>query len=153
MSMLKAMMMANRGGDTTDYKALWVARLSGTLSGEVIIPPEVTALANQALVYNLSITSIKTTATQQVGESIVTTSTRLSLVDLCADTTKIGWHAFYTIVGSLTVVCRATTPPTLFADAFGSTLTAIQVPSASVSAYKAAANWSNYASIITAIDE
>ena len=146
-------MMANRGGDTTDYKALWVARLSGTLSGEVIIPAEVTTLANQALAYNTSITSIKTIATQRVGESIVTNSTQLSLVDLCADTTNIGWRAFNTTVGSLTVVCRATTPPTINAQTFGSSLTAIQVPSASVSTYKAAANWSNYASIITAIDE
>ena len=147
------MMMANRGGDTTDYKALWVARLSGTLSGEVVIPAEVTTLVNKALELNTSITSIKTIATQRVGEAIVTATTRLSLVDLCADTTSIGWHAFYTSAGSLTVVCRATTPPTLNASAFGSSLTAIQVPSASVSAYKAAANWSNYASIITAIDE
>lgn len=148
------MMMAGRGGDTTDYKALWVARLSGTLSGEVIIPPEVTKLVNQALYWNFEITSIKTIATREIGESIIRDYTNLSLVDLCADTTKIGWHAFFTSRGSQTVVCRATTPPTILsAPAFGSSLTAIQVPSASVSAYKAAANWSNYASIITAIDE
>ena len=148
----RAAMMQSRG-DTTDYKALWVARLSGTLSGEVIIPAGVTKLVNNALSYNPGITSIKTIETQQIGESIIVTGTRLALVDLCADTTYIAWHAFYTTYGSgITLICRATTPPVLSNQAFYN-LVSIQVPAESVDTYKAASSWSNYSSIITAIQE
>lgn len=145
-------MMQSRG-DNTDYKALWTARLSGTLSGEVIIPAEVTYLVGAAFSNCTSITSIKTIATQTIGESIFTPSTMLTLIDLCADTLAIKWHSFNTTVGSVTLICRATTPPSLNAQAFGSNLVSIQVPAESVDTYKAATNWSNYASIITAIQE
>ena len=149
----RAAMMQSRG-DTTDYKALWVARLSGTLSGEVIIPAEVTNLVNNALSSNTGITSIKTIETQQIGESVIINGTRLALVDLCADTTNIGWHAFYTNYGSgITLICRATTPPSISSQSFSNNLVSIQVPAESVAAYKAASNWSNYSSIITAIQE
>ena len=148
----RAAMMQSRG-DTTDYKALWIARLSGTLSGEVIIPAEVTSLVNNAFMYCTRITSIKTIATQVIGEALLSPNTSISLIDLCADTTNIKWHSFYTTVGSVTLICRATTPPSLNAQSFGSNLVSIQVPAESVAAYKAATPWSNYASIITAIQE
>ena len=148
----RASMMQSRG-DTTDYKALWVARLSGTLSGEVIIPAEVTNIVNNAFMYCTSITSIKTIATQTIGETILSANTSISLIDLCADTTNIKWRAFYTTTGSITLICRATTPPSLNAISFGSNLVSIRVPAESVDTYKAATTWSNYASIITAIQE
>lgn len=137
-------------GDTTDYKALWIARLKGTLSGEVIIPEEVTSLVNQALSYNVGITSLKTIATSVIGESIFNNTTHLTVVDLCSTTTRIGWHAFTTVD---VFICRATTPPTISSAAFLSAPSSIKVPASSVDAYKAASNWSTYASIITAIDE
>lgn len=148
----RASMMQSRG-DTTDYKALWIARLSGTLSGEVIIPAEVTNIVNNAFMYCTSITSIKTIATQTIGESLLSANTGISLIDLCADTTNIKWHSFYTTTGSITLICRAATPPSLNAQSFGSNLVSIQVPAESVDTYKAASNWSSYASIITAIQE
>lgn len=148
----RAAMMQSRG-DTTDYKALWTARLSGTLRGDIIIPGEVTSLVNNAFIYCTGITSIKTIATRTIGENIFSQNTRLTLIDLCANTTNIKWHAFYTTTGSITLICRATTPPSLHALSFASNLVSIQVPAESVDAYKAASNWSSYASIITAIDE
>jgi hypothetical protein len=139
-----------QGGDTTDYKALWIARLSGTLSGEIVIPEEVTSLVNQAFLNLPNITAFKTLATQDVGESIFTLSVTLTTCDLCSATTRIRWRAFPNIN---TLICRATTPPTLANGAFYTSPMVIKVPSASVNAYKTASNWSTYASIITAIDE
>lgn len=139
-----------QGGDTTDYKALWIARLSGTLSGEIVIPEEVTTLVNQALAYNVGITSLKTIATSVINESIFNNTTHLTLVDLCSATTRIGWRAFTAVD---TLICRAITPPTISSQAFISAPLSIKVPSGSVNAYKTASNWSTYASIITAIDE
>lgn len=139
-----------QGRDTTDYKALWIARLSGTLSGEIVIPEEVTSLVNQAFVYNVNITSLKTIATSVIGESIFNNTTHLTVVDLCSATTKIGWHAFTSVD---TFICRATTPPNLNSAAFLSAPGSIKVPASSVNAYKTASNWSSYASIITGIDE
>lgn len=52
-------------------------------------------------------------------------------------------------------VCRATIPPTLSANAISGTSSslAIYVPDASVDAYKAASNWSNFASQIRPLSE
>ena len=144
----RASMMQSRG-DTTDYKALWIARLSGTLSGEVVIPEEVTSLINEAFAYNTGITSLKTIATRVIGESLFTNA-RLTEVDLCSATTRIGWRAFTKVD---TFICRATTPPTISNPVFSSAPSIIKVPASSVEAYKAATNWSTYASIITAIEE
>lgn len=54
-----------------------------------------------------------------------------------------------------TVICRATSAPTLGANAFYgcSNLKNIYVPSSSVDTYKAANNWANYAAIINPIPE
>lgn len=142
--------MGARSGDTTDYKALWIARLSGTLSGEIVIPEEVTNLVNNAFLQNPNITAFKTLATQDIGENIFTLSVTLTTCDLCSATTRIRWRAF---PNTNTLICRATTPPTLANDAFYTSPTVIKVPSASVNAYKSANGWSAYASIITAIDE
>ena len=45
------------------------------------------------------------------------------------------------------------TPPTLGANAFNNTTCKIYVPDASVSAYKAATNWSTYASRIFSLTQ
>ena len=74
--------------------------------------------------------------------------------------TEISNYAFYvayntgsTLTAKITI--KATTPPTLGTNAFykGDTtfITAIYVPRESVNAYKTAANWSNYASVIQPI--
>lgn len=67
--------------------------------------------------------------------------------------TSIGNGAFYDCTGLTSITVEAITPPTLGTDAFlnDTNLTHIYVPSASVSAYQAATNWSSYASIISAI--
>lgn len=78
---------------------------------------------------------------------VVTTATIPSSV------TTIGARFFRGAAYLTTLICEATTPPTLDTSYTlqGTSLTAIKVPSASVDAYKAASGWSTWASLITAI--
>lgn len=75
----------------------------------------------------------------------------LGHVDIPASVTSIAAGAFGSCRSLMEVHCRPTTPPTLAnVSAFNDLHpdVKIYVPSASVSAYKAASNWSTYASII-----
>lgn len=69
--------------------------------------------------------------------------------------TSIGQNAFAHCRAMTELVVLATTPPTLGNNALNGTtaLASIYVPDASVEAYKAATNWSTYASIIKPISE
>ena len=91
----------------------------------------------------------------RVDESFCITCRALIKATIRSQCTQINWNAFAQCSSLTTIVCEATTPPTLNANALTGTsaLTAIYVPDASVSAYKAANNWSTYASIIKGISE
>lgn len=66
---------------------------------------------------------------------------------------SIGKSAFYYCTALTSVTVQSTTPPTLGSSAFSGTSEnlVIYVPADSVDTYKAATNWSNYASKIQAI--
>jgi len=78
----------------------------------------------------------------------------LTSITLPASLTSIGYRAFRYCRSLKTVTCLAATPPGLDTYAFEDcdALTAIQVPAASVDAYQAASEWSNYADKIVAIE-
>lgn len=65
--------------------------------------------------------------------------------------TNIGTSAFASNTALTSVTIYATTPPTLGFTVFHNSTCPIYVPSASVNAYKAATNWSDYSSRIQAI--
>lgn len=83
----------------------------------------------------------------------------LTALTLPGSLTGIGWYICENCTSLTSVTCLATTPPTMMKD--GSypydqfknctSLANIYVPAESVEAYKAAAGWSIYANIITAI--
>ena len=77
----------------------------------------------------------------------------LTSVTIPDSVTNIGGYAFYGCTGLTSITVEATTPPSLEnAVVFDSTNNCpIYVPAASVDAYKAATNWSTYASRIQAI--
>lgn len=76
----------------------------------------------------------------------------LTSVDIPSTVTRIGTNSFFNCSGLTSVTVNATTPPTVGSLAFDSTNECpIYVPAASVDAYKAATNWSRYASRIQAI--
>ena len=86
----------------------------------------------------------------------------LVLVDIGANCTSIGSDSFGRFIGTsgnnITVVVRATTPPSLGGPLINktwvnATVGRLYVPDASVNAYKTATNWSQYADIIYPLSE
>ena len=78
----------------------------------------------------------------------------LTVADLPSTLSTVHYNAFHRCSKLTTIYCRANTPPTMTNSVgFGtvSALTHIYVPAASVDAYKAATNWAQYASKISAI--
>jgi hypothetical protein len=75
----------------------------------------------------------------------------LASIDIPAGVVSIDDYAFWNCDSFTSVICRASTPPSLGSYAFPASLQSIQVPAASVSAYKTDSGWSGYADIITAI--
>ena len=78
----------------------------------------------------------------------------LTSITLPASLTSIGYRAFRNCRSLNTVTCLAATPPTLGENAFRNCADGLQirVPAASVDAYQAASEWSNYADKIVAIE-
>ena len=98
---------------------------------EYTIPEGVTAIGSQAFAWS-----------------------SLTKVTISEHVTEIGDSAFSYASKLSEVYCKSTTPPTLGTGAFDTNATGrkIYVPSESVDAYKAAANWSAYASAIVGYD-
>mgnify|MGYP000888377058 CR=1 FL=1 len=93
-----------------------------------------------SLVLSSSLASIGASAFQ--GWSLLTT------LDIPASVTNIGGAAFASLASLTKIIMHRATPPTISSNTF-SALPAgcvIEVPAASLSAYKTAANWSGYAS-------
>lgn len=119
--------------------------VNGVRQGIIVVDDSVTELKD-----NILIGLIADSLTLGIG--ITTLGSRslwtvnIGTVVLGANVTSIGTYAFdMATINAL--ICNATTPPTL-ASAFGSGVTAIYVPDASVDTYKAATNWSSSASKI-----
>lgn len=78
----------------------------------------------------------------------------LTSITLPSSLTSIGAYAFRSCTSLTTMRVEATTPPTLSTtNAISTATTRIEVPMASVDAYKAATNWSNFADIIVGYTE
>lgn len=118
----------------------------------VTLPSAVTYIGDQAFL-NAKVTGTVFPQTLQNIRNYSFYGCKFVTVDLPATMTNIGISSFQSNTQLTTVTVRATTPPTLGSAAFTgcSALTTIYVPSASVSAYKAASQWSNHASKIQAI--
>lgn len=85
-----------------------------------------------------------------IGRSAFQNGTSLTSATLPSTLTRIDETVFDGCSGLTSVTVNATTPPTLYGSAFGGSYP-IYVPAESVDAYKAANNWSTYASRIEAI--
>lgn len=87
-----------------------------------------------------------------IGSYVFYTCGGLTNIDIPSGVTNIGNRAFAECGGLTSVTVNASTPPILGSDVFSSTHNCpIYVPAASVDTYKAATNWSTYASRIQAI--
>jgi len=79
-----------------------------------------------------------------LGTSNFSNWTAATLLDISAAMVSMGTQTFYNWTSLQTMICRATTPPTITTNTFQSMRAAakIYVPDASVAAYKAATYWS-----------
>lgn len=120
--------------------------------------PSVTSIGNSAFVPSSGIAKIA-----QISMPSVVTMGSLAFryfkgtsVDIPSTCTQIN-NAFQDSPNIISMICRATTPPTITAPSLSGWCTGegknIYVPAASVDTYKAANVWSTYASYISAISE
>ena len=110
----------------------------------------------------ITLPSVKTMAATSDYDGIFSSCRNLTLVDIGENCTSIGSSSFGRFVGArgnnITVIVRATTPPSLEGPLINTswvyaTVGRLYVPDASVNAYKAATNWSQYADIIYPLSE
>lgn len=101
---------------------------------------------------------MKLPAIVEIGSNAFASSNKITTLDLGENCASIGTNLWGSVrFSTLTIVCRATTPPDLSGALFYSWLAPttfkIYVPDASVEAYKAATNWSTYADNIKPLSE
>lgn len=110
----------------------------------------------------IKLPSVETMAGDNDYEGIFSYCPNLVLVDIGENCSSIGSNSLGRFVGTsgnnVTVVVRATTPPSLTGALINTswvyaTVGELYVPDASVDAYKAATNWSRYADIIKPLSE
>ncbi|MBO5660854.1 MAG: leucine-rich repeat domain-containing protein, partial [Tidjanibacter sp.] len=89
-----------------------------------------------------------------IGKSAFYQCSSLASITMPNSVTSIGMTAFYQCSSLAEVYCKATTPPRGGYSMFGNNASGrkIYVPSGSVSAYKSASYWSNYADAIEGYD-
>ncbi len=86
------------------------------------------------------------TSLKSIGSSAFFNCSGLTSITLPSSLTSIGSSAFIGCSGLTTIRIEATTPPTL--DSIIPSNATIEVPSASVGAYKSASDWLSHASKI-----
>ena len=119
-----------------------------------IIPNDIVSIGNYAFNYCSGLINSITipNSVTSIGIDTFRGCNRLPSITIPSGVTSIGENAFYGCTRLTSITVKATTPPTLGSSAFDKTNDCpIYVPAASVNAYKAAANWSTYASRIRAI--
>ncbi len=119
----------------------------------VVIPANVKTVAEYAFASCRNMSDLTlSNGLEVIGEQAFGTCP-IEALTVPASVTTIGDGAFGGGFSLTSVTVLASTPPALGANAFENNpaLTSIKVPASSVEQYKAAANWSAYADIITAI--
>ena len=119
----------------------------------VTIGSSVETIGEDAFAGCRSLTSIDIpSSVTSIGNDAFGSCISLTSVTIPNSVTSIGNQSFEGCTGLTSVTVNATTPPTLGYYAFDNTSgCTIYVPLATVDAYKAATNWSTYASRIQAI--
>lgn len=124
------------------------------LLASVTLPNTLTELSNGLFSYCSNLTSITLPNTvTSIGNQAFNRSGLTSII-IPSAVTAINAQAFYRCNDLISMKIEATTPPTLSnTNAISTATTQIQVPMASVEAYKTATNWSNFADIIVGYEE
>ena len=121
----------------------------------ISLPSSLTSIGNYAFYGCSSLASIEIpSSVTSIGSAVFSGCSSLTSIEIPNSVTSIGNAAFYSCRSLTTMRIEATTPPTLQStNAISTATTQIQVPMASVDAYKTATNWSNFADIIVGYTE
>ena len=120
----------------------------------ITIPDSVTTIYGYAFEHCGSLTSVTIpNGVTSIGEYAFSGCVALTSITIPDSVTSIGSYAFQYCEVLTSITIKATTPPTLGYNVFNGSSCPIYVPAESVEAYKAATNWSSYASRIQAIPE
>lgn len=121
----------------------------------ITIPNGVTSIGNSAFSLCSKLTSITLPeGVTSIGSGAFSDCSSLTSIIIPEGVTSIGEGAFLYCSSLTTMRVEATTPPTLRnTNAISTATTQIQVPMASVDAYKTATNWSNFVDIIVGYEE
>jgi len=119
---------------------------------EYTIPDSVTKIGDEVFAHCDALTSVTIPdSVTTIGNYAFAFCDALTSVTIPDSVTKIGQQAFDDCTSLKEVYCKPTTPPSLsYSSVFDDNASdrKIYVPTASVDAYKAATNWSSYASAI-----
>lgn len=124
------------------------------LLDNIIIPNTVTTIGNGTFSGCTSLQNITlSTALTTINSSAFSGCSALAAIDMPSTMTTIASNAYYNCTSLMSITCRATTPPTLDSTSLNNVPATciIYVPSASVSRYKSATNWSARSTYIQAI--
>lgn len=143
-------------GDNSQLQSIGDYAFNGCSSlTSVTIPEGVTEIGDSAFENCTSLTSITLPSSlTSIGTSAFVNCRSLTSITIPEGVTSIGTLAFDDCTSLTIMRIEAITPPTLSStNAISTATTQIQVPMASVDAYKTATNWSNFADIIVGYAE
>ena len=133
---------------------------ANALDGVALRMSKLSTIEGNQLFYNSGVTILdfRGSTFTDTKDSFAQGATNLHIVYLPDTLTSMGYGCFLNCTSLVTLICNATTPPTLGSKVLNNTPIAskkgtIYVPDASVDAYKAATNWSTYADIIKPLSE
>ena len=158
--------LVNFNVDPAAFVLLGFEAFKDTTIWDEVIFSNVTTIQARAFrgssISKIKLPSVETMPDASNYDGIFSYCPNLVLVDIGANCTSIGWQSLGRNIGTnknnITVIVRATTPPSLGGPLMSTggnyaTIGKVYVPDASVDAYKAATNWSQYADIIKPLSE
>lgn len=120
----------------------------------LVLPDTLTTIQSNAFYSCRALLEITIPNTcKTIGTAAFADCTAVKKVTLGSGLTSLDYQSFESLVACDLIVCLSTTPPTIQSNTFSSLKSTciFQVPASSIAAYKAAANWSAFASRIQAI--